>query len=65
MIYSFAVKFLYNDFTSLIVEHLNKKNNNETIIFDIGCYKGNFSRKIKKKLKTKKSNFFCLIQTNF
>ena len=58
MLYTIVDKFLMNDFTNLIVDHLNKKNEDEVTIFDIGCFQGNFSRKLKKELKTKKNNFF-------
>jgi FkbM family methyltransferase len=58
MLYSFTKKFLYNDFTGLIAGYLKKNNNYETIIFDVGCNTGDFSIKIKKKLKTIKSKFF-------
>ena len=40
------------DFTTLIMSELKKKNNNnDIIVFDIGCYIGNFSRNLKKKIK--------------
>ena len=57
MLYTIVDKFLMNDFTNLIVDHLNKKNEDKTTIFDIGYFQGNFSRKLKKELKTKKNNF--------
>ena len=48
MLYTIVDKFLMNDFTNLIVDHLNKKNEDKTTIFDIGYFQGNFSRKLKK-----------------
>ena len=47
MLYALVDKFLMNDFTNLILDNL-KKENTENIIFDIGCFQGNFSRKLKK-----------------
>jgi len=47
-----------NDFTDLISDNLNKKNEDNITIFDIGCFQGNFSRTIKKKINSKNTNFF-------
>tara|TARA_B100001121_G_scaffold83930_1_gene74254 strand:- start:68 stop:730 length:663 start_codon:yes stop_codon:yes gene_type:complete len=44
-----------NDFNSEIKNRLNHKN---PIIFDVGCFNGNFSRKLIKDLKLKKVNFY-------
>lgn len=44
-----------NDFNSEIKHRLDNEN---PIIFDIGCFNGNFSRKLKKDLKLKKKNFY-------
>ena len=57
MLYALVDKFLMNDFTNLILDNL-KKENTENIIFDIGCFQGNFSRKLKKQIKTKNTHFF-------
>ena len=57
MLYALVDKFLMNDFTNLILDNL-KKENTENIIFDIGCFQGNFSRRLKKQIKTKNTHFF-------
>ena len=44
-----------NDFNSEIKNLLGHKN---PIIFDVGCFNGNFSRKLYKDLKLKKENFY-------
>ena len=49
MLYRLLDKYLMNDFTNLIIEHLNQKNRETITIFDIGCFQGNFSRNLKKK----------------
>ncbi len=57
-IYDLVDKYLMNDFTDSIIkilEELKKKDN--FVIFDIGCFKGNFSRSLKKKIKTNSSFF--------
>ena len=51
IIYNFVDKFLMNDFTDPIVKILNKDKKKENfIIFDIGCFRGNFSINLKKKI---------------
>ena len=51
IIYNFVDKFLMNDFTDTIVKILSKDKKKENfIIFDIGCFKGNFSINLKKKI---------------
>ena len=55
ILYNFIDKFLMNDFNSEIKNRLNHKN---PIIFDVGCFNGNFSRKLIKDLKLKKVNFY-------
>jgi len=58
LLYYLLEKFVMTDFTDLIISELNKrKYKDEIIIFDIGCYIGNFSRNIKKKIK-KKTKFY-------
>ena len=47
-----------NDFNSEIKNRLNHKN---PIIFDVGCFNGNFSRKLIKDLKLKKVNLQALL----
>ena len=51
IIYNFVDKFLMNDFTDPIVKILNEDEKKENfIIFDIGCFRGNFSINLKKKI---------------
>jgi len=57
MIYTLVDKFVMNDFSNLIIDNL-KKENAENIIFDVGCFQGNFSRKLKKKIKNNNTHFF-------
>ncbi len=57
-IYDLVDKYLMNNFTDSIIKILEEQNKKENfIIFDVGCFKGNFSRGLKKKIKTN-SNFF-------
>ena len=56
MIYNILDKFIMNDFSDKIVKNLDKNKNN--VIFDIGCFKGNFSRSIKNKMDSKKNKFY-------
>ena len=46
-----------NNTEKVIIEILNKNKKKELNIFDIGCYEGNFSKKINENVK-KKINFF-------
>ncbi len=58
MIYEFVDKFLMNNLSkevNKILFNLNKEA--DLKIFDIGCFKGNFSRQLKKNLE-KKAHFF-------
>ena len=58
IIYNFVDKFLMNDFTDSIIKILNEDKKKENlIVFDIGCFKGNFSTNLKKKLGTE-SDFY-------
>ena len=57
-IYSLVDKFLMSDFSEIIIQNLNKKPYENLIIFDIGCYQGNFSRNLKNKLKINNNNFY-------
>lgn len=66
MLYSFLDKFLMNDFTDVIIKSLKmlNKNNDKLIVFDIGCFQGNFSRRIKQKIKHKDSKFYLFDPNN-
>ncbi len=55
ILYNLVDKFLMNDFTKKILENLKTK---KPIIFDVGCFNGNFSRKLKKKLNNTNKNFY-------
>ena len=64
MNYQIFNKYFQNDFTDLIKQILNTKNEKGKVIsiFDVGCYVGNFSKKIKDSLKNDyKLNFIYLI----
>ena len=50
-LYNLVDKFLMRDFTELIIKNLKTK---KPVIFDVGCFVGNFSRNLKKKIKFKK-----------
>jgi hypothetical protein len=47
LLYNLVDKFLMRDFSD---ELINKLNSKKPIIFDVGCFIGNFSRNLKKKL---------------
>ena len=55
ILYNLIDKFLMNDFNSEIKKQLKGRN---LIIFDIGCFNGNFSRKLKKDLNLKNQSFY-------
>ena len=55
LLYNFVDKFLMRDFSD---ELINKLNSKKPIIFDVGCFMGNFSRNLKKKLNLKNKNFY-------
>ena len=57
MLYDLVDKFLMNDFTKIISDILNKQKKDYLTIFDVGCFQGNFSRNLKKKIG-KKHNFY-------
>tara|TARA_B100000123_G_C25629562_1_gene383813 strand:- start:21 stop:677 length:657 start_codon:yes stop_codon:yes gene_type:complete len=42
-----------NDFSKVISNIINNNSKKEIIVFDIGCFQGNFSRGLKKKIKEK------------
>ena len=54
-LYNLVDKFLMNDFTDEVIKNINKDN---LIIFDVGCFNGNYSRNLKKKLNYKNLNFY-------
>ena len=54
-LYNLVDKFLMRDFTELIIKNLKTK---KPVIFDVGCFVGNFSRNLKKKLNLKNKNFY-------
>ena len=55
ILYSLVDKFLMRDFTELIIKNLKSKN---PIVFDVGCYIGNFSKNLQKKLSLSKKSFY-------
>ena len=57
MLYQILDKYFQNDFTKDIESCLGKSSERLTV-FDIGCYLGNFSRKIKKIFYNKKIDFY-------
>ena len=62
LIYKLVDKFLMNDFSKIISKILDDNSKTELVVFDIGCFQGNFSRSIKKEVK-KKLGFIYLIPT--
>ena len=56
IVYKILDKYFQNDYSNELTALL-EKSKEPLIIFDIGCYVGNFSRKIKKKLIHKKIDF--------
>ena len=62
-LYYILDKFIMTDFTSVIAEKINKYEKlDHVIVFDVGCYIGNFSRNLKKKLN--KNTKFHLFDAN-
>ena len=55
ILYNLVDKFLMRDFSDELINNLNLK---KPIIFDVGCFIGNFSRNLKKKLNLKNKNFY-------
>ncbi len=53
LIYKIVDKFLMNDFSKVISEIINNNSKKEIIVFDVGCFQGNFSRSLKKKIVKK------------
>ena len=49
MLYKFMDRYIWHDFTNDILPYINKESKSPIVVFDIGCFIGNFSRKIKKK----------------
>ena len=54
-LYNLIDKFLMRDFTELIIKNLKTK---KPVIFDVGCYIGNFSTNLEKRLNLKKNSFY-------
>ena len=54
-LYNLVDKFLMRDFTELIIKNLKTK---KPVIFDVGCYIGNFSTNLQKRLNLKKNSFY-------
>jgi len=54
-LYNLIDKFLMRDFTELIIKNLKIK---KPVIFDVGCYIGNFSTNLQKRLNLKKNSFY-------
>lgn len=54
-LYNLVDKFLMNDLTADLIKNINKNN---LIIFDVGCFNGNYSRNLKKKINYKNINFY-------
>ena len=61
-IYRIVDKLLMNDFSKIISQTINKNSKKDITVFDIGCFQGNFSRSLKKKLK--KNSSFHLFDPN-
>lgn len=55
ILYNLVDKYLMNDFNDELIKNLNSK---KPIIFDVGCFIGNFSRNLKKKLNLKNESFY-------
>lgn len=56
MIYNILDRLVMNDFSETILSYI--KNNQKCVVFDVGCFQGNFSRNLKKKMKSKKVHFY-------
>ena len=57
MIYKIFEIFFQNDFIKDIEENIDRHSNN-LIVFDVGCYIGSFSKKLKKKISNKQIDFY-------
>tara|TARA_B100001250_G_scaffold405811_1_gene423872 strand:- start:2755 stop:3444 length:690 start_codon:yes stop_codon:yes gene_type:complete len=49
MLYEFMDRYIWHDFTNDILYYTKQESKSPIVVFDIGCFIGNFSRKIKKK----------------
>ena len=58
LIYKLVDRFLMNDFSKPISKIINNNLKQEIVIFDVGCFQGNFSRSLKKEIKKKSKIFF-------
>ncbi len=52
-IYKLVDRFLMNDFSKVISNIINNNPKKEIIVFDVGCFQGNFSRSLKKEIEKK------------
>ena len=57
MLFKIINRFLYNDFTKEILENVDK-NKKYITVFDVGCFVGDFSKNLKKKLNKYKTSFY-------
>ena len=49
MLYELMDKYIWPDFTNEIFSYIKKEYKSPIVVFDVGCYVGNFSRKIRNK----------------
>lgn len=49
MLYELMDKYIWPDFTNEIFSYTKKEYKSPIVVFDVGCYVGNFSRKIRNK----------------
>lgn len=61
MLYEFMDRYIWHDFTNDILSYTKKEYKSPIVVFDVGCFIGNFSRKIKKKFP---DGFFFLFDPN-
>lgn len=54
-LYNLIDKYLMRDFTELIIKNLKTK---KPVIFDVGCFIGNFSTNLQKRLNLEKNSFY-------
>ena len=46
MLYEFMDRYIWHDFTNDILSYTKKESKSPIVVFDIGCFIGNFSRKL-------------------
>ena len=60
--YTLYEKLFMNDFLSIVVKIFNDKNgklkNKNLVVFDVGSYKGTFSKQLQNKFGKKKISFY-------